>query len=143
MKTFIKLTIPAFLILLFSYAAISKLSNPDIFRSQLYRQPFSHALADVLLYALPLSEFIAISLLLFERTRFAGLLLSAGLLLVFSGYISLGLLRFWTKIPCSCGGILNHMSWGAHLIFNCAFLMAALTGIFYHYSDRRQANHMI
>lgn len=143
MRTFIKLTVPASLILLFTYAAISKLLDPDVFRSQLYRQPFSHALADILLYALPLSESLAIVLLLFERTRFAGLLFSAGLLLVFSCYISLGLLRFWSKIPCSCGGILNHLSWGTHLIFNCAFLLAAFTGIFAHYMESRMAKHSL
>jgi putative oxidoreductase len=136
MKTFIKSIIPACLILLFTYAAISKLSDLPAFRSQLYRQPFSHMLADLLLYTLPLAELLTSSMLYFKRTRFTGLLLSVSLLFAFTIYIAMGLLHFWVKIPCSCGGILNHMSWQMHLIFNCAFLLAGLAGIAVHWFEK-------
>ncbi|WCT14429.1 MauE/DoxX family redox-associated membrane protein [Mucilaginibacter jinjuensis] len=136
MKTFIKLVVPAALIALFTYAAISKLSDINAFRTQLYRQPFAHLLAGILVYGLPATELLAVSLMLFSRTRLAGLLLSAGMLIVFSVYIALGLLHFWRKIPCSCGGILNHMSWQTHLIFNLAFLLASLAAIAVFHAER-------
>jgi putative oxidoreductase len=135
MKTFIKLAVPASLILLFTYAAISKLSDLVIFKSQLYRQHFPHVLADMLLYALPAAELFTVLLLLFQRTRLTGLLVSAAMLTAFTLYIALGLLHVWGKIPCSCGGILNHMSWQTHLVFNCAFLLAGLAGIAVHRAD--------
>jgi putative oxidoreductase len=129
MKTTAKPLLTALLILLFVYAAVSKLINPDEFRAQLYRQPFAHGLADLLLYTLPASELLAAVLLGFDRTRLTGLFLSLGLLLSFTIYISLGLLHYWAKIPCSCGGILSHMGWGAHLVFNSLFTGINLTAI--------------
>jgi hypothetical protein len=130
MKTTAKSLLSALLILLFVYAAVSKLLDPDEFRAQLYRQPFSHGFADLLLYSLPASELLAAALLGFDRTRLTGLFLSLGLLLSFTIYISLGLLHYWAAVPCSCGGILRHMGWGAHLVFNLVFTGVNLTAIF-------------
>lgn len=113
----------ALLILLFVYAAFSKMIAPGEFRAQLYRQPLSHELASSLFYLLPASELAAAALLCRYRTLLAGLLLSLLLLVTFTIYITLGVLHFWLKIPCSCGGILSHMSWGWHLIFNIFFIL--------------------
>ncbi len=141
MKSFIKILIPILLILLFTYAAASKLMDVDRFRSQLYLQPFSQRLADVLLYALPTIELIVALLLCFNRTRFAGLLLSTLLMAVFTAYISLVLLHYWGKVPCSCGGILQHMSWPVHLAFNWAFMIAGVTAIALHITERKHQQH--
>ena len=73
MKTQFK-TVPLFLlIVLFTYAAASKLTTPAEFRAQLYRQPFPRELADLLLYGLPAAELLTVLLLCLERTRAAGL----------------------------------------------------------------------
>lgn len=136
MKTTIQFLVPASLIVLFTYAAINKIQDPGVFRSQLYRQPFSHEMANALLYLLPISELVTVALLLFKPTRFAGLIISAGLLTIFSLYILTGLLNFWGKIPCSCGGILNHLSWQIHLIFNLTFLLANLVAIVAFHAER-------
>lgn len=121
MKTQFK-TVPLFLlIVLFTYAAASKLITPAEFRAELYRQPFPHDLADLLLYGLPAAELMTVLLLCLERTRAAGFMLSLGLLVTFTVYISLGLLHFWPHVPCSCGGILGRMGWGPHLVFNLFF----------------------
>lgn len=119
----------ALLVLLFVYAACSKLLAFDDFRGQLHNQPIPYGLAEVLWYGLPALELLAAALLLFTRTVFGGLVLSAFLLLVFSGYISLVLLGAWARVPCSCGGILNGMSWGPHLAFNLLFLAISLAAI--------------
>ena len=122
MKTFLKALPVPLLILLYCYAALSKLLDTDAFREQLYNQTFPHVLADPLLYGLPLTELLTVALLVMPRTQFAGLLLSFSLLLLFSGYIALVLLGYWNRVPCSCGGILSRMSWQTHLLFNLAFL---------------------
>lgn len=141
MRSFIKSTVPFLLIILFTYAAASKLMDIDRFRSQLYLQPFAHGLANVLLYALPAIELIVAVLLCFNRTRFAGLLLSTLLMAVFTTYISLVLLHYWGKVPCSCGGILQHMSWPVHLAFNWAFMIAGVTAIALHLTERKHRHH--
>lgn len=138
MRTFARSIIPALLIILFIYAALSKLLTFGDFRQQLYNQTFPHWLAGVLLHLLPAAEIATAALLSFKRTLVAGLLGSCILLAAFTGYISLVMLHYWDRIPCSCGGILNHMSWTTHLIFNWVFLILNLLAIYLHFSERKQ-----
>jgi putative oxidoreductase len=129
MKTSIKLFLTTALILLFTYAAVSKLVSVSLFRAQLHLQPFSHGFADLLVFAIPAIELIAVALLLADRTRDLGLLISVVLLAAFTIYIAYILILYTGKLPCSCGGILSRMSWGAHLVFNCLFLAAGMTAL--------------
>jgi putative oxidoreductase len=138
MKALFKSIVPLLFILLFTYAAASKLLDFGRFRLQLYRQPFPRGISDLLVYLLPVTELLLALLLCFRRSRFAALVLSTGLMAVFTAYISLVLLHYWGDVPCSCGGILSHMSWTAHLAFNWAFVLAGVTGIALHLSDRKQ-----
>jgi putative oxidoreductase len=128
MKALFKFTVPLLFILLFTYAATSKLVDAARFQRQLYLQPFPHGMADVLVYALPFTELALALLLCFNRSRLAGLVLSTCLMGLFTGYISYLLLYYPGNLPCSCGGILNNMSWTAHLAFNWAFVLAGVTG---------------
>ncbi|WP_109609600.1 MauE/DoxX family redox-associated membrane protein [Mucilaginibacter oryzae] len=130
MKTISKTDMPAaLLVLLFSYAAASKLADTGKFRGQLYLQPFPHALSDALVYALPVIELAVVALLLADRTRKAGLIAALALLTAFTVYISMGLLHVWKRVPCSCGGILEHMGWGQHLAFNWVFMIINILGL--------------
>ncbi|WP_183567725.1 MauE/DoxX family redox-associated membrane protein [Mucilaginibacter sp. SP1R1] len=138
MKTFSTILAPALLLLLFLYAAVSKLISPEDFRHQLYLQPFPRQLADLLFYALPSAELLAVLLLCFQRTQRTGLFFSAGLLAAFTVYISMVLLHVWTKVPCSCGGILSRMSWTTHLVFNWCFVLINLTALLFRPSGRKQ-----
>lgn len=138
MKAFIKSIVPLLFILLFTYAAASKLLDFGRFRSQLYLQPFPHSLSDLLAYLIPATELLLALLLCFNRSRFAGLVLSTILMGLFAGYISYLLLSYQGKLPCSCGGILEHMSWTAHLAFNWAFVLIGITGIALHLTDTKK-----
>jgi len=135
MKNILRPLIAFLLTLLFAYAAVSKLLSLRDFQGELYNQTFPHWLADILLYTLIPAELLTIALLSFPRSQQAGLLLSAGLLFLFTAYIALVLLRFWDRVPCSCGGILNHLSWGTHLVFNSFFLILNLTALFIQISQ--------
>ena len=137
MKSYLKSLPAALLILLFVYAAASKLSGFAEFRIQLYRQTFPHGLADILLYAIPAAELTAVGLILFDRTALKGLFLSLLLLAAFTVYISLVLLRYRGRVPCSCGGVLGHMSWPVHLVFNLFFIAVNLIAIGIQLKERR------
>lgn len=117
------------LALLFIYAAASKLLDFGLFRGQLLNQDLPAGLARVLAYLLPALELLAVLLLAFRRTLLAGLLLSFLLLFFFTGYTGLVLFGYWDRVPCSCGGILNHMSWKAHFFFNLCFLALSLAAL--------------
>jgi len=124
------------LILLWVYTVASKLSNVNEFKRQLGNQTLGKDMADVLLWFIPISEISAALLLLFRQSRFAGFGLSVFLLVLFSGYIGLVLLGYYSRVPCSCGGVLKQLGWQTHFIFNLFFL--ALAGLGFWWSRPRQ-----
>lgn len=120
--------IVALLVLLWAYAAISKLLDYKTFAFQLGKSPYVTGIADFIAWALPVGELITVILLLNKKTRLIALYGSFFLMLLFTGYIYI-MLHYSYYIPCSCGGILSKMSWQQHFIFNMAYTFIALTGI--------------
>jgi hypothetical protein len=121
--------IAGLLIILWIYAAGSKLWFYPAFKIQLNRQPLPHWSIPILAWALPLVELIAVVLLSFQRTLGNGFFLSFLLMFAFTVYIGLGLAHVYDKVPCSCGGILEKIGWKGQLIFNIFFLLLSLAGL--------------
>ncbi len=132
MKAIFKSTVPPLLVLLFTYAALSKLFTFSAFDQQLHNQSFPDWLADFLLYFLIPAEIITALLLCFKRTVIVGLLCSTILLLAFTAYISLVLADYFSKAPCSCGGVLKWLGWKSHLIFNLLFTALTINSLTIH-----------
>jgi putative oxidoreductase len=153
MKRMIALeTIVSLLALLFLYTGVAKLYGFSQFAYDMHNQPFPHWLSDWLSGYLPYIEIaIALSLYLpalriplkfpslgFARTlnipstRKAGLYTSAVIMLGFTIYTALVLFHYFPRVPCSCGGVIRHLSWTQHLFFNLFFLGLATTGIWLH-----------
>ena len=118
------------LILLWVYTATSKLADLSDFRGQLANQSFGTSTAAFLFWFIPISELLAAFLLLFTKTRFAGLIVSFILMSLFTGYIALVILGFYQRVPCSCGGVLKSLGWHAHFWFNLFFLAISGWGTF-------------
>ncbi|WP_316799068.1 MauE/DoxX family redox-associated membrane protein [Pedobacter frigidisoli] len=116
------------LIVLWVYAAGSKLMVVHTFEHQLSLQHLPEGLVPVLTWALPIIELMAAGLLIVPATIKVGFFLSAVLLVGFSSYITLVLAGFFKDTPCSCGGILSQLGWTEHLIFNFIFLIFSLLG---------------
>lgn len=121
-----------FLIVLFTYAAMSKWLNMDAHLYAMRNQPFSRLVNNFLAYALPLSEMITACLLLLTATRLIGLYLSVILLTLFTGYVAMVLLNFFGRIPCSCGGVIALLGWKEHLLFTILCLLISITAIRLH-----------
>jgi hypothetical protein len=117
----------ALLIFLFIYTGISKLLDYHTFKRQLGQSPFITFYAPLLAWALPLGEIIIAGMLSFNRTRLAGLYLSFFLLCLFTFYLA-AMLQLSYYIPCSCGGILQALSWQAHIILNIVFILLTAAG---------------
>ena len=113
------------LVLLFLYAAFSKLADYGEFRTNLSESPHIGRYASVLAWFIPAAEIYISLMLLFNVTRLNGLYAAFALMLAFTVYIAM-LLGSGSELPCECGGILNEMSWETHLVFNCLFV--ALSG---------------
>ncbi|MES2063578.1 MAG: MauE/DoxX family redox-associated membrane protein [Bacteroidota bacterium] len=138
MKTMLRTAAPALLILLFAYAAISKLADVTLFWHEMYNQNFPPEVAGALVFFVPSAELVAIALLLTERWQRAGLFLSTILMAVFTGYIGLVLAGYWQRVPCSCGGVLKNMSWKAHFVFNLFFLAISLAALAQQYKGKAE-----
>lgn len=118
-----------FFILLFIYAAVSKLMDFEAFQVQLAQSPLLSAYAGAISYAVIIVEIILAVMLCLSKTRLIGLYASFGLMVSFTVYIYL-ILNFSDFVPCSCGGILEKLGWTEHLIFNIVCVILALVSIF-------------
>ncbi|NML38853.1 hypothetical protein HHL17_16725 [Chitinophaga sp. G-6-1-13] len=116
-------------ILLFSYAAAAKLFRIDMFEFQLKLQPFSRSWVPFLMWAIPISLILIVLVLLFPRYRMMGLKLGTGLMIVFTGYISLAKFGYFKNPPCTCAGVVPKFTWGQHLWFNLFFLSLGVLAI--------------
>jgi hypothetical protein len=111
------------LILLFVYASVSKLANIQGFQTAMRKQPFPHWLSSILVWAVPALELAIASLLMTTRTKLLGLYSSLGLMSLFTLYIIAILLHSFSRIPCSCGGVIQSLGWTQHLFFNLFFVV--------------------
>lgn len=114
--------------LLYLYAAASKLLDYENFRVQLGQSPLLSAFAGPVSWAVPAIEIIISIMLLSEKFRTAGLFLAFGLMAMFTAYIYI-MLNYSSYVPCSCGGVLEKMTWDQHLIFNLGFVILGAVAI--------------
>ena len=115
-------------ILLFVYAAVSKLLDFENFRVQLAQSPLLSAYAGLIAPAVIALELLLALLLCFKATRLIGLYASFFLMIAFTVYIYL-ILNYSDFVPCSCGGIIEKLGWTEHMVFNIAFATLALVAI--------------
>lgn len=126
------------LVLLWGYAAFSKLAEYDRFVEQMLLAPvpLMKFFGPLLGWIIPAVELVLLGLLLWDRFRRMGLLFSLLLLLVFQGYILVMLLS-GLDLPCTCGGLISKLQWKEHLIFNAVFMGVALGPLLFRWYFRK------
>ena len=127
-STLITEIISILFILLFVYAAVSKLVDFANFQAQLGQSPMLTYFAKSISFLVPGAELLLSIGLAFNRYRLIAFYGVLGLMSAFTMYI-ITILNFSDYIPCSCGGILENMGWTTHLIFNMLFVVLAIIGI--------------
>jgi hypothetical protein len=120
--------ISTLLVILFTYAAVSKLIQHDQFTLQLSRSPFITQYSKVISWLLPICEITISIMICIKKTKLIGLYASLFLMTLFTVYIY-SMLRYSYYIPCSCGGVLSKMSWTVHFWFNVCFCIFSIVGI--------------
>jgi uncharacterized membrane protein YphA (DoxX/SURF4 family) len=129
MKKQIAIEIIVFLfVVLFLYAAGSKLVEYQKFISQIGISPLLTDYAETIAWMIPTIEIIISLMLIIPRVRIIGLYAAFGLMVMFTFYI-IAILSFSNELPCSCGGVLSMLGWKEHLIFNVSFVLLGLTAI--------------
>ena len=124
-----------FFIVLFTYAAVSKMRDFENFQIQLAQSPLLSAYAGLISYGVIVLELVIAGILVFPKVRKIGLYASFGLMIAFTVYIYL-ILNYSDFVPCSCGGILEKMSWQQHLVFNIACVVLALVSMVFIEKER-------
>ena len=127
------------LIILWIYAAGSKLLEYNTFKHELTMQHFPFKIEETLVWLLPSIEILTAILLISTNTIKYGLIASALLLTIFTIYITLIITGIYDKAPCSCGGVLSLLSWKSHLVFNISFLAINVWAIYMFYQKRKEA----
>ncbi len=127
-------------VLLFVYAAASKLMDFQQFRIELGQSPLLTAFADWFVVLVPLAEFIICLLLIIPKFRLIGLFSAYGIMVMFTVYIFI-ILQYTSFVPCSCGGVLEKLGWKEHMVFNLAFAgLGMLAIILCRQSDKLEGN---
>lgn len=124
-------------ILLFVYAAVSKLLDFENFQVQLGQSPLLSPFAIWVSWIVPFAELIIALVLIIPKFRSIGLLAALSLMTMFTAYIFI-ILHYSSFVPCSCGGILEKMTWNIHLVFNVVFIVLAALAIAMHFKNRQE-----
>ena len=124
-------------VLLFVYAAISKLSDFEKFKNQIGKSPILYPFISFVSIGIPCGELLLAVLLSIRKYQLFALYSSFTLMCLFSVYI-VSILHFATYIPCSCGGVLQNMTWSQHLVFNFMYLTIAIAAILF-YPDKNKS----
>lgn len=126
-------------IVLFVYAATSKLVEFDEFKIQLGQSPIITVYADWVVWGIPVMEYVIAGLFLVPRYMLLAFYASFSLMIMFTTYIYL-ILNFSDFIPCSCGGVLDKLDWTTHVIFNIVFIAIAVIGVFFSMNLKKSEN---
>jgi hypothetical protein len=118
-----------FLVFLFTYTGVNKLIDHATFETTLFQSPLLRHHATLISWLIPLVELLFVSLLLSNKFRQTGMLLSLAMMVIFTGYIAYMIL-FIPGLPCSCGGILKELSWPGHLLFNSGIIVLILASLY-------------
>ncbi len=130
------------LILLFSYAILSKLINHEMFQAQLIKFPVLDTSPALFSWLIPVSELFVILILFIPKFKLYGLYAALSLLILFTVFLIL-MISFDKNLPCSCGGIISKLSWKQHIAFNLFFIVLSVIGIkFQREMNQQQAMHL-
>lgn len=127
-------TASAILGFVFLYTAQSKLFNYNRYVHQMEIQPLPLWLTSILPWLLPTIEIVICMLLIIGIFNAViqkyALLTSIVLLSAFTVYVGLVLFEVFAWTPCSCGGVLDSLTWGQHMIFNLSLIALGLLGLY-------------
>jgi hypothetical protein len=110
------------------YTGISKLIDYTTFREQIAMSPLLISVSGLIAGLLPWIEFLIAILVLMPRWRIKGLYAFTMLMIAFIVYI-IAIILTNDQLPCSCGGVLEELSWNQHIVFNSIFILLGITAI--------------
>lgn len=117
------------LVIMWAYAAISKLLGLREFKQALATQIFPVWVGKILVWVLPISELAVVGLLVYPPTRLLGMYVSFTMMLLFTLYVGGAVYKIYDRYPCACGGLFARLGWEKHFKVNIFFTLISLIGI--------------
>ncbi|HEX8014402.1 MAG TPA: MauE/DoxX family redox-associated membrane protein [Flavobacterium sp.] len=127
-------TICMLYLFLFVYAAMNKGLDFEKFQVELGQSPLLSAFAAWISWIVLIVEFTIVFFLLIPKTKIKALYAGFCLMSMFTAYIFI-MLNYSSFLPCSCGGILEKMSWKQHLLFNVFFVAMGGIALWLHHKQ--------
>lgn len=115
-------------IVLMVYTAVSKVLDYENFKIQISQSIVISPFTNWMVWFVPGIELLIALALTTEKWKTYALHTAFLLMVIFSTYIYI-ILNYIPDIPCSCGGVLEHMSWREHLLFNSTFVILGFIAI--------------
>lgn len=133
MKTSINI-LKYIILFIFSMTLISKLSDFEEFKHQLFLSPLIPPNYIMLIaYLTIFSETVILICLFFNELNGLGFLFSSFLLSLFGFYLLFLLMEYQFNKPCGCGFIFSFLSYSQHIIVNFSLsAFAAVAFVFYN-----------
>jgi uncharacterized membrane protein YphA (DoxX/SURF4 family) len=118
-------------ILLFTYAGVSKLFDYQKFSVELGKSPMLTSFAGFVAWSVPALEILLSILLLVPSLQYKAMYACYMLMTMFTAYL-ITTLQFSDYVPCTCGGVLQQLTWQTHIVFNICFMAMAVFAILLH-----------
>jgi hypothetical protein len=115
-------------IFLFLYTALSKLQELTKFIHVLGSSPLIGPYNYLVGWTIPVVELVVAVLLFLPATKRLGMYSALGLLMLFTVYVGY-MLAFVPHLPCSCGGVIQKMTWRQHFLFNIVLTVLSFLGV--------------
>ena len=123
-------SIAALFILLFAYTAMNKIMHYENFILTLSRSPLIAGWSQTIGLSIIMIEMLLVLFLFFPSTRTYGLLFSAALMFLFTVYVGYMIIA-GSRLPCSCGGIIQQLSWRNHFVLNIVLTLLSCAGFYF------------
>lgn len=127
-KKYIQEIISALMVLLFIYASISKIIDFQKFQIELGKSPILGPFYQFAGKGVLALEIIVALMFFSDKTKLLALYVSFGMMVLFTFYIIV-IINFSDYIPCSCGGVLQNLTWSQHILFNLVFVVLSAIGV--------------
>lgn len=110
--------------ILFLYSGVSKYMDYDVFSEQMALIPLLAPIREGVAVLLPAMEIGVAVALFFSGARLIALYFTFSMMLAFTGFV-IYLLNDneHLHLLCTCGGLLDQLSWPAHLVLNSVLLL--------------------
>lgn len=117
--------VAALYVLLFVYTGVDKLRNWETFQGALEKSTITAAYSQFLGIAVPTAELLIAALLVIPASRHIGQVLGTALMSAFTIYVAY-MIAFSPELPCTCGGIIQSMTWRQHLVLNSTYVILGI-----------------